>query len=92
MQAQRGEGCLSQRKSYEWIESFKQGSTSLFDDKRSDSPSCQILRSVLVEVPGVIPFASKIRIVALISSILQIDNGAAMLNGLLHSSDCEEDE
>ncbi|GFT99173.1 hypothetical protein TNCV_1353451 [Trichonephila clavipes] len=35
-------------------------------------------------------YANKMRITALLSSLMQIGSGAAVLNGLLHSNDSEE--
>jgi transposase len=39
MQAQYGDNCLSRSKIYEWIDHFKKGRTSVYDEERSGRPS-----------------------------------------------------
>jgi transposase len=39
MKAQYGDTCLSQSKVYEWVERFKQGRTSVFDEERAGRSS-----------------------------------------------------
>jgi hypothetical protein len=39
MQAQYGDNCLTSRKIYEWIDHFKKGRTSVYDEERSGRPS-----------------------------------------------------
>ncbi|GFY36151.1 hypothetical protein TNCV_4845231 [Trichonephila clavipes] len=39
---------------------------------------------------GITPSANKKRITVIVSSLVQFDNGAAMLYGLLHSNNYEE--
>ncbi|GFS52425.1 reverse transcriptase domain-containing protein [Trichonephila clavipes] len=58
---------------------------TLLSDKQF-SPNCACMRQRTV-FEGFMPSANKTRMTALFSSLVQIDSGAAMLNGLPHCSD-----
>ncbi|GFV61393.1 hypothetical protein TNCV_446091 [Trichonephila clavipes] len=93
MQEQYGDSCLSENRVYECIERFKQGRISKMAMKDRTVRLLQPLRFVVVEgiakegmtvsSAGITPSAIKNRITSLLSSLMQIGNGATILNGLL---------
>ncbi|GFX14106.1 hypothetical protein TNCV_1766021 [Trichonephila clavipes] len=77
---------------------FKQGRASLFNDERSPSTSTiednvQFVEDIVMEWVASIQRRHhtfrKQKVIALLSSLMQIDNGGTMLNSLLHSKDYE---